>query len=96
MAESMTAEDLIAFCKGKISSFKIPRHVRFVSEWPMSSTKIQKFVLRENFSEAAVNITLYTVSFEAGRLGMFSSARRKTQSCRTGHKRAQEVQDIKV
>ncbi|MBT3830003.1 MAG: acyl--CoA ligase [Gammaproteobacteria bacterium] len=51
--ESMTAEDLIAFCKGKISSFKIPRHVRFISEWPMSSTKIQKFVLRENFSEAA-------------------------------------------
>jgi acyl-CoA synthetase (AMP-forming)/AMP-acid ligase II len=51
--ESMTAEDLIAFCTGKISSFKIPRHVRFVSEWPMSSTKIQKFVLHENFSEAA-------------------------------------------
>lgn len=51
--ESMTAEDLIAYCKGRISSFKIPRHVRFVSEWPMSSTKIQKFVLRENFSEAA-------------------------------------------
>ena len=51
--ESMAAEDLIAFCKGKISSFKIPRHVRFVREWPMSSTKIQKFVLREEFSEAA-------------------------------------------
>jgi fatty-acyl-CoA synthase len=51
--ESMTAEDLIAFCKGKISSFKIPRHVRFVSEWPMSSTKIQKFVLQENFNQAA-------------------------------------------
>ena len=51
--ESMTAEDLIAFCKGKISSFKIPRHVRFVSEWPMSSTKIQKFILRENFNQAA-------------------------------------------
>jgi fatty-acyl-CoA synthase len=51
--ESMTSDDLIAFCKGKIASFKIPRHVRFVTEWPMSSTKIQKFVLRENFSEAA-------------------------------------------
>ena len=51
--ESMTAEDLIAFCEGKISSFKIPKHVRFVSEWPMSSTKIQKFVLLENFSEVA-------------------------------------------
>ncbi len=51
--ESMTSDELIAFCKGKIASFKIPRYVRFVTEWPMSSTKIQKFVLRENFSEAA-------------------------------------------
>ena len=50
---SMTSEDLIEFCKGKIASFKIPRHVRFVTEWPMSSTKIQKFVLLENFSETA-------------------------------------------
>lgn len=50
--KSMTANDLIEFCKGKISSFKIPRHVRFVSEWPMSSTKIQKFVLLENFNPA--------------------------------------------
>ena len=38
---------LIEFCQGKIASYKIPRHVRFVDEWPMSSTKIQKFVLRE-------------------------------------------------
>jgi len=42
-----TAEELIAFCKGRLSSFKIPREVRFVTEWPMSSTKIQKFKLRE-------------------------------------------------
>jgi fatty-acyl-CoA synthase len=40
-------EDVIAFCRGKIASFKVPRHVRFVTEWPMSSTKIQKFRLRE-------------------------------------------------
>ena len=42
-----TEEELIAFCKGKIASFKIPRHVRFVTEWPVSSTKIQKFRLQE-------------------------------------------------
>jgi fatty-acyl-CoA synthase len=42
-----TADELIAFCKGRLSSFKIPREVRFVTEWPMSSTKIQKFKLRE-------------------------------------------------
>jgi fatty-acyl-CoA synthase len=43
----MTEAEIIDFCKGKIASFKIPRHVRFVDEWPMSSTKIQKYVLRE-------------------------------------------------
>ena len=42
-----TAAELIAFCKGRLASFKVPREVRFVTEWPMSSTKIQKFKLRE-------------------------------------------------
>ena len=42
-----TEEELIAHFRGQIASFKIPRHVRFVSEWPMSATKIQKFKLRE-------------------------------------------------
>ncbi|HEY5757158.1 MAG TPA: AMP-binding protein, partial [Steroidobacter sp.] len=41
------AAELIAFCKGRLASFKVPREVRFVTEWPMSATKIQKFRLRE-------------------------------------------------
>ncbi len=45
--KSMAETEIIDFCKGKIASFKIPRHVRFVEEWPMSSTKIQKYVLRD-------------------------------------------------
>jgi len=40
-------EQLIDFCSGKIASFKIPRYIRFVKEWPMSSTKIQKYKLSE-------------------------------------------------
>ena len=40
-------DELIAYCKGKIASFKVPRHVRFVQEWPLSATKIQKFRLQE-------------------------------------------------
>jgi acyl-CoA synthetase (AMP-forming)/AMP-acid ligase II len=44
---SLGEGDVIAYCRGTIASFKIPRHVRFVTEWPMSSTKIQKFRLRE-------------------------------------------------
>ncbi len=42
-----TEEELIAYCKGKIAGFKIPRHIRFVEAWPISSTKIQKFKLQE-------------------------------------------------
>ena len=45
-----TAAEVIDFCQGRIASFKVPRHVRFVTEWPMSSTKIQKFKLLEWFN----------------------------------------------
>lgn len=41
-----TEAELIDFCRRDISSFKVPRHIRFVTEWPMSSSKIQKFRLR--------------------------------------------------
>jgi len=44
---SADEQELIAFCKGKIAGFKIPRYVRFVTEWPISSTKIQKFRLQD-------------------------------------------------
>jgi fatty-acyl-CoA synthase len=40
-------KELIEFCRKEISSFKVPRQVRFVTEWPMSSSKIQKFRLRD-------------------------------------------------
>ncbi|XP_071499928.1 medium-chain acyl-CoA ligase ACSF2, mitochondrial-like [Diadema antillarum] len=48
--EDTTAEDIKAFCKGKISHYKIPRYIRFVQEYPMTgSGKIQKFKLREQW-----------------------------------------------
>jgi len=43
----VTDKELIDFCRKEISSFKVPRQVRFVDEWPMSSSKIQKFRLRD-------------------------------------------------
>lgn len=43
----LDAEELIEYCRTRIASYKVPRHVRFVEEWPMSATKIQKFRLRE-------------------------------------------------
>ena len=36
-------QELIEFCLGRIATFKVPRYVRFVGEWPMSGTKVQKF-----------------------------------------------------
>jgi acyl-CoA synthetase (AMP-forming)/AMP-acid ligase II len=44
---SAAEAELITFCKDRIAGFKVPRHVRFVSDWPTSSTKIQKFKLQE-------------------------------------------------
>jgi fatty-acyl-CoA synthase len=44
-------EELLTFCKGKIAGFKIPRYIRFVEEWPISSTKIQKFRLQDQLIE---------------------------------------------
>jgi acyl-CoA synthetase (AMP-forming)/AMP-acid ligase II len=44
---SVDGADLIAYCVGHIANYKVPREVRFVTEWPTSATKIQKFKLRE-------------------------------------------------
>ncbi len=41
------AQELMDFCRREIASFKVPRQVRFVSEWPMWASKIQKFRLRD-------------------------------------------------
>jgi fatty-acyl-CoA synthase len=44
----VTPEELQALCHGKIASFKMPRHVLFRKEYPMTSSgKVQKFKLRE-------------------------------------------------
>ncbi len=43
-----SAAELMSFCKGEVAAFKVPRVVRFVEEWPMSSSKIQKFRLRQS------------------------------------------------
>jgi fatty-acyl-CoA synthase len=38
--------ELLEHCRGQIASFKVPRHIRFVTEWPMSATKVQREPLR--------------------------------------------------
>jgi fatty-acyl-CoA synthase len=46
--QQTTAEEIQAFCRGKIAYFKIPQHIRFVDTFPMTVTrKVQKFMMRE-------------------------------------------------
>src|SRR5262249_36967958 len=46
--QAATAEEIRAFCQGQIAHYKIPRHIRFVPEFPVTATgKPQKFVMRE-------------------------------------------------
>jgi fatty-acyl-CoA synthase len=48
LKESATEDEIRDFCRGKISHFKIPQHIRFVEAFPMTVTgKIQKFKIRE-------------------------------------------------
>jgi fatty-acyl-CoA synthase len=45
---AVSEEQLVAFCRGKIATFKIPRYWKFVDGFPMTVTgKIQKFKMRE-------------------------------------------------
>lgn len=45
-----TADDIVEYCLGSIATFKVPRYVRFVDDWPMSGTKVKKYVLREQIA----------------------------------------------
>jgi fatty-acyl-CoA synthase len=43
-----TAEEFRDFCRGYIATYKIPRFVRFPTEFPMTVTgKVRKFRMRE-------------------------------------------------
>ena len=43
-----TPDEIRDYCRGKIATYKIPRYVRFVAEFPMTVTgKIQKYRMRE-------------------------------------------------
>uniref|UniRef100_A0A8C2DPY0 Medium-chain acyl-CoA ligase ACSF2, mitochondrial n=1 Tax=Cyprinus carpio TaxID=7962 RepID=A0A8C2DPY0_CYPCA len=46
--QECTAEEIKAYCKGKIAHYKVPRYVTFVQGYPLTvSGKIQKYKLRE-------------------------------------------------
>jgi len=50
--EHATEEELRGFCRGQIATYKIPRYIRFTTEFPTTVTgKIQKFRMREISTE---------------------------------------------
>ncbi len=58
---TMTQDDVVRHCVGAIASYKIPRYVRFVQDWPMSATKVQKFELRQAFEPVGmIDVASYT------------------------------------
>ena len=50
----LVAEDLVAFARGRLAGYKLPRNVEFVDEFPRTPTgKVRKRDLREKFSSSA-------------------------------------------
>ena len=48
--QQVTAEEIVAHCRGRVAGFKIPKRVEFRDAIPRTATgKIQKFKLREAF-----------------------------------------------
>jgi fatty-acyl-CoA synthase len=46
--QSMSEDEVRAYCRGQIAHFKIPQYLRFVEAFPMTVTgKVQKFRIRE-------------------------------------------------
>lgn len=46
--EQCDTERVRSFCRDQIAHFKVPQHIRFVEQFPMTVTgKIQKFIMRE-------------------------------------------------
>ncbi|MEM6583377.1 MAG: AMP-binding protein [Pseudomonadota bacterium] len=51
--QALDAAGLKAFCRDQITHFKIPHHIRFVDDFPMTVTgKMQKFLMRDEMISA--------------------------------------------
>jgi fatty-acyl-CoA synthase len=49
--ERCDADAIRAFCREQIAHYKVPQHIRFVEQFPMTVTgKIQKFLMRQEMS----------------------------------------------
>lgn len=51
-ANTPAHDDVKKFCQGKIAHFKVPRYIRFVEDFPKTTSgKIKKFELLEWFQK---------------------------------------------
>ena len=51
--QAITESDLDSYCRGKMATFKIPRHLVVVDDYPMTSSgKVQKYLLRQMAAES--------------------------------------------
>jgi fatty-acyl-CoA synthase len=52
----LTPKEIQKYCSGQITHFKIPKHVKMVSNFPMTVTgKMQKFIMRDQYAEELSN-----------------------------------------
>jgi fatty-acyl-CoA synthase len=50
-----TEQEIMDYCRQHLASFKVPRRVVFVSDWPMTGAgKIQRYVLKESLVQEAI------------------------------------------
>lgn len=49
--DQATEAEIIDFCREHLASFKVPRRVQFIEQWPMTGAgKIQRYVLKESLA----------------------------------------------
>lgn len=56
-AEILTHDDIVKYCRGHLSHFKVPRYVTIVDEFPRTlSGKVQKFKFLETFGREQAKV----------------------------------------
>jgi acyl-CoA synthetase (AMP-forming)/AMP-acid ligase II len=51
----VTEEEIMHYCRQHLASFKVPRRVVFISDWPMTGAgKIQRYVLKESLAQGVI------------------------------------------
>ena len=54
-SKSVTEKEIMNYCRQHLASFKVPRRVVFVRDWPMTGAgKIQRYVLKESFAQGVM------------------------------------------